>query len=295
MMKGLILINPYSDLPEILYQPKRLQEEFKKKGVEVDIRRNDFLMSKIVDGNIKNDVDGYDFCIYLDKDRYNLKMLCDSSDIPVFNSYDAIMDCNDKMMTYIRLADSGLKMPKTVPGILCHVPELEPSKQFLDDVESYFGYPFIIKECYGSMGEQVYLVHNREEFEKTFEKVKCTQYLFQEFIDTSMGRDVRVIVIGGKVIGAIERISNNDFRSNVALGGSAVEYPVDDTIRSISEKVAKILNLEYCGLDLMHDGKGGYYICEVNSNAFFGGFEKATGMNVAKLYVEYILDKLGRN
>ena len=290
-MRALILINPYSDLPEILYQPKRLKEELESLGVETDIRRNDFLVTRIVDGKIVCDMGGYDFCIYLDKDRYNLKML-ELSNIPLFNSYNAIMDCNDKMMTYIRLANNGLKIPKTIPGILCHVDFLEPSKEFFDSVERSFEYPFIIKECYGSMGNEVYLIKSREDFLSIFEKVKCKQYLFQEYIGSSVGKDVRVIVIGGKVIGAMERSSDSDFRSNVAQGGSTRVFPVDDKIRDISERIAKILGLDYCGIDLLFDGSGGYYVCEVNSNAFFNGFEKTTGINVARLYAEYILEKM---
>ena len=59
----------------------------------------------------------------------------------------------------------------------------------------------------------------------------------------------------------------------------------------LAEKCAKILKLDYCGIDILH-GENGGMVCEVNSNAFFGGMEKATGINVARAYAEYIIESI---
>jgi len=85
-MKGLILINAYSRMRAFEVQSSRLAEEFRNLGVTVDVLRNDMFLARIEDSEVKVRPDEYDFCVYLDKDRYVLKAL-ESSGIPVFNSY----------------------------------------------------------------------------------------------------------------------------------------------------------------------------------------------------------------
>jgi ribosomal protein S6--L-glutamate ligase/gamma-F420-2:alpha-L-glutamate ligase len=82
-----------------------------------------------------------------------------------------------------------------------------------------------------------------------------------------------------------------DFRSNVELGGSASAYQPSKEVIEICEKTAQVLGLDYCGIDVLF-GEDGPLICEVNSNAFFGGMESATGVNVAKAYAEYMCKKV---
>lgn len=87
----------------------------------------------------------------------------------------------------------------------------------------------------------------------------------------------------------MERHSERDFRSNVELGGSAREVLVTEEMRHVAAVVSRTLSLDYCGIDLLY-GKEGFLVCEVNSNAFFGGIERVTGKNIAKRYAEYISD-----
>ena len=148
-----------------------------------------------------------------------------------------------------------------------------------------------MKESYGSLGKRVYLVKNREELLITLETVKTKPHLLQEFIEESCGRDLRVIVVGQKYVGAMERFSDVDFRSNVGAGGKGRKADASDEIKNLSEKIAKILNLDYCGIDFLYKD-GGVTVCEVNSNAYFFTFEKVTGINVAKNFAEYILSVL---
>ena len=103
------------------------------------------------------------------------------------------------------------------------------------------------------------------------------------------GVDVRVIVIGGKTVASMERRNKDDFRSNVAQGGCGVKIDLPENFQIVAESCAEILGLDYCGVDLLYGNDGEPYVCEVNSNAFFGGIEEATGVNVAKLYAEHII------
>ena len=291
-MKGLILTNAYSTQSEALYQPNRLKEEFEKLGVRVDILQNDFFPFCTY-GTINSKISQYDFCIYLDKDKYVLKCI-ESVGIPLFNGFDAIETCDDKMMTYIALANAGIPTPKTLPGLLCYDRTCPIKTSSVEVIERELGYPVIIKECYGSLGKGVYLAREREKLVSVMEKVKCTPHLFQSFISSSYGRDLRVIVIGDKVVGAMLRQSNGDFRSNITAGGKGTAYPVSKEIETLALACAKTLGLDYCGIDLLFTERG-FTVCEVNSNAFFGGFESATGINVASLYASYILDKISKN
>lgn len=291
MKKGLILINAYSKLESSLHGSERLKEEFEKLGVAVDIRRNDYFCAQIDGfGNVQTKTAGYDFCIYLDKDRYISHML-EKSGLRLFNTHTAIEACDDKMLTSITLANSGIPMPKTLAGLLCYTPEEEIREQVFKNVESELGYPVIVKTNYGSLGKGVFKADNRAELEKIANELKCSPHLFQQFIKFSAGRDIRVIVIGGKVVAAMIRKSDTDFRSNLELGGTAEAFDPPREVISLCERTAKLLKLDYCGIDVLF-GDRGYYICEVNSNAFFGGIEKATEVNIAKAYAEYIYNSV---
>jgi len=101
---------------------------------------------------------------------------------------------------------------------------------------------------------------------------------------------VRVIVIGGKAFAAMKRTNKTDFRSNIELGGVGEPYNLAGEVKTVAERSAVLLDLDYCGVDILFDGQGKPVLCEVNSNAYFGGIEAVTGANVAKRFAEYILD-----
>ena len=288
-MKGIILINAYSQMPELLFCAQRLKEEFAKRGVEVEIKRNDFF-AVTAGEQLGCALRGVDFCVYLDKDKYVLQGL-EKAGIPLFNSYRAIELCDDKMTTCLALAGQGIKIPLTVPAPLCYDQGIEMPEASLDKIEGALGYPLIVKRSYGSRGTGVYLVHSRSELKHKSNELMQVSHLYQQFIASSYGKDVRVIVIGGKVLGAMLRQSDTDFRSNVALGGSGREYQLGQAASKMCERVAQLLGLDFCGIDLLF-GEDGFYVCEVNSNAFFGGFEHATKKNVAGAYAEHILAKI---
>lgn len=290
MQRGLILINAYSKLEHSLNQSRRLKEEFEKLNIRTDIRNNNFFASTIDDcGNICSDLN-YDFCVYLDKDKYISQML-EKIGMRLFNSHFSVCACDDKMTTSILLADNGIKMPMTIPGLLCYDPEQPVDQNALDIVEQKLQYPLIAKSSYGSLGSGIFKIENRNRLNEIAEKLKCTPHLFQKFVASSEGRDVRVIVIGGKTVAAMKRVSDCDFRSNIELGGRGEIFEADEKLRALCEKAAAVLKLDYCGIDVLF-GEDGYLLCEVNSNAFFGGIERVTGVNVAKLYAEHILNSL---
>ncbi len=291
MKKGLILLNAYSNMASAANQAERLKAELEKLGVNADIKRNDFFAAEIDgNGNIITKTSGYDFCIYLDKDKYISQML-EKSGLRLFNSHSAIEACDDKMITSVLLANNGIPMPATISGLLCYDADEKLNEAALDKVAEKLGYPLIIKSSYGSLGKGVFKADDRERLLKIAEELKCTPHLFQKFISESCGRDMRVIVIGGKVTAAMIRRSANDFRSNIGLGGVGTAVNPPEQVVELCEKTAKILGLDYCGIDVLF-GANAYLVCEVNSNAFFGGIEKVTGVNVAEAYAKHIYKAL---
>jgi len=275
-------------------QSSRLAEEFESIGIEVDVRRNDGFLTRIEDGKTIVLAEGYDFCIYLDKDRYVLKAL-ERSGIPVFNRYSAIEACDDKMMTCLELAGHGFRIPKTLPGMLCYDPGEPVRESSVDEVIDFLGLPVVVKESYGSMGKGVRLARDRDELKGLMEKVKLVPHLFQEFVSGSSGRDLRVIVIGGRAMGGMLRTSDTDFRSNVGCGGKGVSFDLPPEVAAYAERIADALDLDYCGIDLLFPDDGGeMMVCEVNSNAFFEAFEAATGKNVARLYAQHVADEVAQ-
>lgn len=275
---AIIVINAYTQSESALNQPRRLKEELEKLGARVEIVRNSPAVLRYE----------ADFCIYLDKDKYAARAL--EKRMRLFNCAEAIEICDDKMLTYFAL--EGLPQPETISSLLCYTPERPVSQELLGEVEGRLGYPLVVKENYGSLGKQVYLVQNRGELEQIAERLKLKPHLYQKFIAASAGRDIRIICVGGEVVAAMERFNPTDFRSNLSVGGTGRRINLDGEAEGLAIEIAERLHLDYCGIDLLYDGKGGYLICEVNSNAFFGGIEKVTGTNVAKRYAEYILSSI---
>lgn len=286
-MKGFIVVNAYSQNEDYLYQAIRLQEEFSKEGMSVEIIKNYCGMASIEkNGKITSHAAG-DFAVFLDKDKYVMRLL-EGADIRLFNSAHAIELCDDKMCTHIALAKYGIPMPKTIPAPFCYTDGAEVGDGYVSNVVSALGMPMVVKHSYGSLGKEVFLVKDERSLRSIAQKHLFTPHFYQEYIAESRGKDLRVIVVGGKPIAAMLRSCVDDFRSNIALGGVGVSYAVTEEISVLARRVSQILQLDYCGIDFLF-AKDGLSVCEVNSNAFFKGMEKATGINVAAAYVQHII------
>ncbi len=289
-MKCSIIINAFRIPRESVLQAERIKTELENLGTRVNIVDNGFTRVKLLNGEISHDFDD-DFIVYLDKDKY-LSECLERSGMRLFNRHDAVRVCDDKAQTFIALAGQGVPMPDTVFGALCFRPDCVVNLDAIADIESKLGYPIIVKESFGSMGKGVYKADDRAELVEICQKVKLRPHLFQKFVPTASGIDVRIIVIGGKAVASMERRNDTDFRSNIAVGGCGVAITPSKAFIDLAEKVAKILGLDYCGVDLLYGENGQPILCEVNSNAFFLGMEKTTGINVAKLYAEYMMNNI---
>ena len=288
MKHVLVVINGYGLAGGIQHQVKRFEEEFSKRGVKVDVIKNTQVFAYIFEGDIKVSLPKYDFVLYLDKDRYVAELL-EKAGYKLYNSIDSIIKCDDKMLTHICLANEGIKMPTSISSTLCYTDN--GNRDYLKPVIEKIGLPMIIKENYGSLGKQVYLANNYEELLEIENKLIHIPHIFQQYIKCSKGKDYRIIVIGGKVIAYMKRENPNSYLSNLATGGTASQVELPKSFLDTAEKCAKILGLDYCGVDILEGENGEPIVSEVNSNAFYEGIEKTTHINVAGCYVEYLLNK----
>ncbi|MBO4939485.1 MAG: RimK family alpha-L-glutamate ligase [Clostridia bacterium] len=292
-MKGFVLINGYPSDEKFYRQGERIADALQSLGIQTDLYQNGEVYAKVdAGGNIsvytpKGLGYPYSFVVYLDKDKY-LGRLLEKSGLRLFNSAQAIEDCDDKMQTYLALLGQDIPLAESIPVPLCYTKDAKPKQDFLQEVVRRLQFPMIVKKSYGSFGEGVQLVHGMPELLKCEEKWLHIPHFYQRYISDSSGRDIRVIVIGGKVVGAMERIAKEgEFRSNIELGGVGRPIVLEDSYRQTAEEAARALGLDYCGVDLL-ETPNGPIVCEVNSNAFFEGLERTIHIDVAHKYAEYI-------
>jgi len=205
----------------------------------------------------------------------------------VINNSTAIELVKDKLATHQKLATHLIPTPRTM---LLNFPV--KTQVIKDEI----GFPCVVKVITGSYGRGVHLCHNRKQFEATMDLIdnlgsKRTM-IVQEYIAATNGTDLRVLVIGGKVIGAMQRTApKGDFRANITNGGTGSPYALTNEIEHIARETARVMGLDIAGIDLLFDVNT-FKVCECNSAPGFEGFEKYVGIDVAKAIVDYVRLKL---
>ncbi len=198
--------------------------------------------------------------------------------VRVFNSSSAIEMVADKLHTHQVLAESGLPTPTTM---------LAKFPVDIELVQKTIGFPVVVKTLLGVNGSGVFLIDSEAAFKDLMDLIGQTtpniQLIFQKFIASSKGRDLRLFVVEGEVIAAMERRApKGGFKANYSQGGTVVEFIPDDEARELAIKTAEILDLQVSGIDLLYDEKGGYTICEANTFPGFKGLESCCNVNVPR-------------
>lgn len=228
-----------------------------------------------------------DFAIFWDKDIYLAKRL-EAAGLRLFNNADAVAACDNKMLTAMALSHAHVPAPitflspKTFEGLgYCTL-------AFLDEAEKALGYPMVIKEACGSFGQQVYLAATRQEAEAIIRRMGYKDFIMQQFVKTSIGRDIRVNVVGGKVAACMLRYNPNDFRSNITNGGSMAPCQITPAQEEAALAACQVLGLDFAGVDVLFGENDAPLICEVNSNPHFKSTLEATGVNLAGHILSHI-------
>lgn len=233
----------------------------------------------------------YDFILFWDKDILLAKML-EACGFPVFNSADAIFHCDNKGYTDLILNQHHLRTPLTFTAPLTFEGCGYHPSDFTESIIERLGFPFIVKELYGSFGQQVYLVRDCVELDRVLDRVGCKELLFQEFISHSAGRDVRINVVGESVVSSMLRYSvNGDFRSNISSGGKAQKYEASPEQQAAAIGACRALGLDFAGVDVLFGVDGEPIVCEVNSNPHFKSSLDCTGVDISPLILAHIKRK----
>lgn len=293
MYKGLIIVNfNYGTASDaIQHKIDKLKEEFLLLDTELEILKNDGSLALINDsGYIELNIPKCDFVIYLDKDKYLLNLLI-KEDILIFNRPDFITLCDDKMLTHIKLANHNINMPKTIAGPLYYNLKNNNSEEVINNIINQLSFPIIVKGVHGSMGLNMMYASNKDELLDAYEQMKLEPLLFQEYITSSYGKSIRVMVVDHQILGAILRYHDNDFRSNYK-GSKSEEFILNDEYKQFILKIVNILDIDYAGIDLLIGQNNEPILCEINQNAFFKEFLEITNINVAKIYAKMVIRKV---
>ncbi len=226
--------------------------------------------------------------LFWDKDIILAKAL-EKSGHRLYNSSNAIAVCDDKSLTSYMLADSGIRMPVTFVSPMTYSNIGYTDTEFITISVERLGLPLIVKEVFGSFGAGVYLCESVDEITEIIKSKKGTGFIFQEYINTSNGKDIRLQVAGDRVVTAMYRYSvNGDFRANVTNGGLMKPYDPTEEEIAMALDVTKKLGLDFAGVDILF-GEKEPVLCEVNSNAHFKNIDDCTGSDVAYDILSYIV------
>jgi ribosomal protein S6--L-glutamate ligase len=195
--------------------------------------------------------------------------------VPMVNGSSSIAKSRDKLAALQQLATAGVRIPRTVLA--------RGGGDVKELVAQVGGLPAILKLLQGTQGVGVMIAHSEAEVTSILGTLwdLGQEILLQEFIAESKGRDLRALVVGERVVGAMRReAKRGDFRSNLHRGGAGTAVELPREYAEAAVRAAQVLGLDVAGVDLL-ESKAGPTVLELNSSPGFEGLEKATGLDIA--------------
>ena len=232
-------------------------ERLSKLGLSLTYKDEDEVLEYIKSNQI-------DFVIYRSRNYQLLEKLA-LLGIKCFNNSFTNKIANDKYATYEFLESN--KIP-------CLKSNLSFDKLPL---------PFVMKSRDGHGGKEVYLIHEINEVKA--HQIANKKYIFQEFYKND--GDLRIYVLGKKVVGAVIRNNPSDFRSNFSLGGEVKAYEPNQEIVDTATKIAKLLDADYIGVDFLNVD-GHWLVNEIEDPFGARMLYKASGIDITELLATYI-------
>lgn len=206
--------------------------------------------------------------------------------LPVVNSFSVSEICGNKLITSLILKKNNVPTPKTTFAF---------STDSARECMKKLGYPLVVKPIIGSWGRGIYqikdqsmaemMLDSRQENDNSFSRI----YYFQELVDRP-SRDIRCIVIGDQIVASVYRYSSeNEWRTNVAVGGRTEVAPLTSELQEIVLKASNAVGGGILGVDLMEDSKRGYLVHEVNNTVEFRGASTVCKSDIAGAMTDYLL------
>jgi ribosomal protein S6--L-glutamate ligase len=277
---------------ENLYSTKRLIEAGEQKGWDIQVI--DYLQCsiEIMKGELKINYQGKELPvpdaiiprIGSSRTFYGTAMVRHFEMMNVFSVSGnlAIARSRDKLRSLQVLSKFGVDMPKTVFA--------SNKSKARDIIELSGGAPLVLKILEGTQGVGVVLVDSANAAKSVLDAFYGMEVhlLVQEFIEEAEGSDIRVLIVGGEIVGAMKRQSSEgDFRSNLHQGGRATLHKLTRKEKNTALSAAKAMGLGVCGVDMI-PSKRGPLVMEVNSSPGLEGIEKSTKIDIAIKIMDYI-------
>lgn len=275
-----------------LYSTRRLVEAGKTRGHEMQVIDTlkcymDITSTKPAVWYKGNKLEGFDAIIPrigASITRYGTSVIRQFEMMGVYSLTESVAlgRSRDKLRALQLLSRKGVGMPNTG---FAH--NLDNTK---DLIKLVGGAPLVVKLLEGTQGRGVVLAETAKAAESVIDAFRelHADFLVQEFIKEAGGSDVRCLVIGNKVVAAMERTAQaGEFRSNLHRGGSAAITKLTPTERRTAVNAAKTLGLHVSGVDILRSSRGPL-VMEVNSSPGLEGIETATNKDVAGAIIEYI-------
>ncbi|WP_206447198.1 RimK family alpha-L-glutamate ligase [Agrococcus sp. KRD186] len=203
-------------------------------------------------------------------------------DVYTPNTANGISNSRDKLRATQILARHDIGMPET--AFVRNRADVIPA------IERVGGAPVVLKLLEGTQGIGVILAPSIKVAEAIIETLQSTrqQVLIQHFVQESKGRDIRALVVGDRVVGAMRRTAVGDeFRSNVHRGGTVEAVALEPEYERVAVRAAQIMGLKVAGVDML-EGNDGPLVMEVNSSPGLEGIELATNLDIAGAIIDYI-------
>lgn len=260
----------------------RIVEEARRKGLEVSLQYYEDLKGRDL---MPGEYQGFDFSILRDPYNTGVDLSEIMKNILGFLKKERVLDHK----VYENHPDYEDKLYQH--GLFKDVMEM-PRFWFFDNPEkvNIDSFPVIVKKRVSSRGRGIYIINSREDLERFLKENDISKYFIEEYL--RIEKDVRVLLIGHEIVGAVER----KFRIKDNLGYQGVGVKVidrfevpEDTAREIVE-VSKAMGSEFCGIDFIIDDKGKTYLLECNVSPQFVAFERVSGVNAAGKLMDYIID-----
>lgn len=287
-MRGWLVTNAFLDTPKFAELYRRLDAQAAELGITLERRSNLEVCLGLAQESRP------DFALFWDKDVVACRIL-EAQGVRTFNSSHAIAVCDSKTATYAELLQHpAIAQPRTIPVPLHFTApdwSADPhARLFVDSAVAELGLPMIGKHAYGSFGQQVFVLRNRQDIERFLSKLGTTPGLLQQVISSSWGHDIRIQVVGGKVVASIERRATGDtLQANLTLGATATPIDAPESFASLAIATCEALSLDFAGVDLLVGPGGEPIVCEVNSNAHFVNMENIVGCSVAHEILTHVI------
>ena len=267
-MKGLLIVNQFVNSDKFTEIYQMLQNAAKGLDIQLTLKKSGELLHNI---SCLRQL-SCDFILFWDKDILLAKML-EACGYPVFNSADAIFYCDNKGYTELILQQNGIRTPLTFIAPLTYERYGYSPSSFADEIIDR-----ALVAAYETAGKPQLMLMYSDDLVAA---------------GRNAGKDIRVNVVGDRVVSAMLRYSvNGDFRSNITNGGHMKPFEPNDRQKSVAVSACRALGLDFAGVDILFGKDDEPIVCEVNSNPHFKSSLDCTGVDMSPLILSHIKERV---